>query len=292
MAQYNFYIDDELKEKVEKVLSDSGIEGKPKFLEDMVNIYQIHLASKTDLEIDMNAYQNLNQQNKENIQKAFKYILTTLDYNFSTLQQDKVYMEKEKQTLTHRREEIEAEVEKMKIEAYEELKEVTIKYELEKETLIEKNKKLSEENKSTQQLLEKNYKELESMSSIAKQTSSVMEENKRLRDEILALQKKYLLEQQEIEKRYTIKIDKVKEQLESKEIEFKTSNKDLQKELDTKDKELFKATHTLERYKEDLKKYQEEKKEQQIRFDKKIKELEEVTSKYNQLLGKLEVLEK
>ena len=62
MAQYNFYIDDELKERVEKTLINSGISGKPKFLEEMVKVYQIHLASQTNIEIDMSAYQNINDQ--------------------------------------------------------------------------------------------------------------------------------------------------------------------------------------------------------------------------------------
>ena len=292
MAQYNFYIDVKLKDKVEKVLAESGIEGKPKFLEDMVNIYQIHLASKADMEIDMSVYQNTNQQSKETINKAFKHILTTLDYNFSTLQQDKIHIEKEKQVLINRKQEIEAEVEKVKLAAHEELKEVISKYELEKSTLIEEREKLSKENKSNLDLLNKSYKELESMSSIAKQTSSVMEENKKLRDEITKLQKSYQTDIVELQKKHLAEQEQTKKRLETKEIEFKQTQEQLQKDIDSKDKELFKVSHTLERCKEDLKKYQEEKKQQQIKLDNKSKELENITSKYNQLLGKIEILEK
>jgi chromosome segregation ATPase len=258
MAQYNFYIDDELKERVEKTLINSGISGKPKFLEEMVKVYQIHLASQTNIEIDMSAYQNINDQSKEAIQKAFAHILTTLDYNFSTLQQDKIYIEEEKQKLDSRTKEVDGEIEKLKLKAHEEIKELTVKNELEKVTFIEENKKVLEESRRNRELLEKSQKELKSLSPIVEQTSNIMQENKELRVSMAELQNNHNLE-----------IDKLK-----------ASNEKLQKSMNKKDKELFEVTHAFVKCKEDLE-----------RYDKKQKEFEDITSKYNQLLGKIEILE-
>ena len=194
MAQYNFYIDDELKERVEKTLINSGISGKPKFLEEMVKVYQIHLASQTNIEIDMSAYQNINDQSKEAIQKAFAHILTTLDYNFSTLQQDKIYIEEEKQKLDSRTKEVDGEIEKLKLKAHEEIKELTVKNELEKVTFIEENKKVLEESRRNRELLEKSQKELKSLSPIVEQTSNIMQENKELRVSMAELQNNHNLD--------------------------------------------------------------------------------------------------
>lgn len=281
MAQYNFSIDDDLKDKVEKALIDSGLGGKPKFLEEMVMVYQTHLTSKQSTQIDMSAYQNANEQTKEAIKKSFMHILSTIDYNFSTLQQEKIYIEEQKQELNNQTVEIKAEIEKVKLEAHEEQKELNSKHELEKTALIEESEKLSIENGKIKELLNQTRKELESMSSIAKQTSSVMEENKELRADSIEIQKKHHLELETFKEQYTVEIDKLK-----------VSHEALQKSMRTKDKELFEATHTLNRCKEDVEQYQEEQKQQQIKLDKKQKELEEVTSQYNQLLGKIEVLER
>ncbi len=259
MAQYNFYIDEELKERVEKIFADSGISGKPKFLDSMVRVYQAHLASKSDIEINMTAYQNTNQESKEVIQKAFTHILTTLDYNFSTLQQEKIYIEKQKQKLNTLNEEIEQEVQKVKLKAYEEIKELNFQYELEKDSLIQENKKVLQENK-----------ELKSMTSIANQISSVIQENKELRDSRI-----------EIEKKYSSKLDLLQ-----------NSYDNIQKKMSDKERELFEVTHAFTRCKEDIKKYQIQVEKEQIKLDNKQKELEDMKSKYNQLLGKVEILEK
>jgi chromosome segregation ATPase len=176
---------------------------------------------------------------------------------------------------------------------------LTSKYELEKSTFIEESKKASQENKDTKELLKKSYRELESMSSIAKQTSSVMEENKELRADMIELKKKHDLELDRVKERYNIEIDKLKEshvnleeQHNVKIDSLKASNEKLQQSINTKDKELFKVTHTLDRFKEDLEQYQTNQKQKQIESNEKQKELENIKSKYNQLLGKIEILER
>lgn len=299
MPQYNFYIDEELKERVEKIFADSGISGKPKFLDSMVRVYQSYLASKSDIEIDISAYQNTNQESKEVIQKAFTHILTTLDYNFSTLQQEKIYIEKQKQKLNTRNEEIEQEVQKVKLKAYEEIKELNSQYELEKDSLIQENKKVLQENKELNSLLKKSQEELKSMTSIANQTGSIMQENKELRDSRIEIEKKYSLEIDRVKNRYDNEIEKLKET--HRNLEDKYSSKldllqnsydNLQKKMSDKERELFEVTHAFTRCKEDVKKYQIQAEKEQIKLDKKHKELEDTKSKYNQLLGKVEILEK
>jgi len=263
MPQYNFYIDEKLKERVEKALVDSGISGKPKFLDDMVRVYQAYLTSKSDIEIDMNSYQNTNQESKDVIQKAFTHILTTLDYNFSTLQQEKIYIEKQKHELNTQKEEVEQQVQKIKLKAYEDIKELNSKYELEKETFIQENKQLLEENIQIKELLQKSKEELNYMTSIAKQTNSIIEENRELKANII-----------EAEKRYSDKFDVLQD-----------SYNKLQKTINKKEQELFEIRYSFTRCKEELKKYQ-------IKVDNKDKELDDMKSKYNQLLGKVEILER
>jgi len=263
MPQYNFYIDEKLKERVEKALVDSGISGKPKFLDDMVRVYQGYLASKSDIEIDMNSYQNTNQESKDVIQKAFTHILTTLDYNFSTLQQEKIYIEKQKHELNTQKEDVEQQVQKIKLKAYEDIKELNSKYELEKETFIQENKQLLEENKQIKELLQKSKEELNYMTSIAKQTNSIIEENRELKANII-----------EAEKKYSNKFDVLQD-----------SYNKLQKTINKKEQELFEIRYSFTRCKEELKKYQ-------IKVDNKDKELDDMKSKYNQLLGKVEILER
>jgi len=263
MPQYNFYIDEKLKERVEKALVDSGISGKPKFLDDMVRVYQAYLTSKSDIEIDMNSYQNTNQESKDVIQKAFTHILTTLDYNFSTLQQEKIYIEKQKHELNTQKEDVEQQVQKIKLKAYEDIKELNSKYELEKETFIQENKQLLEENIQIKELLQKSKEELNYMTSIAKQTNSIIEENRELKANII-----------EAEKRYSNKFDVLQD-----------SYNKLQKTINKKEQELFEIRYSFTRCKEELKKYQ-------IKVDNKDKELDDMKSKYNQLLGKVEILER
>jgi len=273
MPQYNFYIDEELKNRVEKTLVDSGISGKPKFLDNMVRVYQAHLASKSDIEINMTAYQNTNQESKEVIQKAFTHILTTLDYNFSTLQQEKLYIEKQKHELDTQNEEIGQEIQKLKLKAHEEIKDLNSKYELEKDSFIQENKKVLQENKGLKDLLKKNQEELNYMTSIAKQTSSIIQENKELRDD-------------------RIEIEKLKETHRNRLDILQDSYDTLQKIIRGKEQELFEVTHAFTKSKEDLKEYKKQVEKEQIKLDNKQKELEDTKSKYNQLLGKVEILER
>jgi metal-responsive CopG/Arc/MetJ family transcriptional regulator len=75
MTQYNFKLPQELKDKVEKALVDSGLEGKNEFLEDMVQIYSTHLIdSKEDMNEEIAAYKHINTQSKEVLSKTFSHL--------------------------------------------------------------------------------------------------------------------------------------------------------------------------------------------------------------------------
>jgi seryl-tRNA synthetase len=151
-----------------------------------------------------------------------------------------------------------------------------VKNELEKSTFIEENKKILEENIKNRELLEKSQKELKSLSSIAEQTNNIMQENKELRANTTELQNNHSLEIDKLKKSHT----NLEEQYNAKMDLLRASNEKLQESMNKKDKKLFEVTHTLTKCKEDL-----------VKYDKKQKEFEEITSKYNQLLGKIEILE-
>lgn len=136
------------------------------------------------------------------------------------------------------------------------------------------------------------------MSSIAKQTSSVMQENKELRADRTELQNSHSVELDRVNERYNIEIDKLKEshinleeQHNIKMDSLRASNDKLLNDINKKDKELFEVTHTLTRCKLDLEQYQEEKKRIETKAEEQQTKLEEIASKYNKLLGKVEVLE-
>jgi chromosome segregation ATPase len=277
MVQYNFKIESDLRDRVEQALVTSGLSGKSEFLEAMVTVYQTHLASQEESEIDMSRYQQTNDQTKEAIQKAFMHILSTLDYNFSTIKQELVYIDQEKEELTGRSEAIEAEIQKVKLNAHEEQKELTAKHEAERATLIEESRALTNERDQLKASLQRSQKELESMSAIAQQTQRIIEENKELR----ANQAKHNAELESIKEQYQAKIDALER-----------ANQELQKETRSKEQELFSVQYTLDRCQEEIKTTQKQLKAEQTKSDKQQQELKAIESKYNQLLGKVEVLER
>jgi hypothetical protein len=94
MKQYNFKITPELEEKVKKALADSRIDGKSEFLEEMVSVYSSHLVNRHDeINLDMSAYKHINGKTKEVIEKTFLHLLSSMDYNFSSVLQEKLFIE-------------------------------------------------------------------------------------------------------------------------------------------------------------------------------------------------------
>ena len=303
MKQYNFKITPELEEKVKKALEDSGLSGKSEFLEDMVTVYSSHLVNRNETDIDMSAYKHINSKTKEVLHKTFLHLISTMDYNFSSLLQEKLFIEEEKQKLAKKSIEVDNQVNKIKIESIEEKKKLELEHKEQIDTITAENRGLKERLTKEEGLLAKTKEELLSLSVIAKQTTSVIEENKELRakislmekerqEEITQLNRTHSKEKQILEERYTV---------ETKEL--KANIGELEKSLSVKDKKLFEVSHTLERCREDLKSlnkkrendlesFKKQEIEGQKRLDSVTKELTEISSLYNQLLGKIEVFEK
>lgn len=123
MAQYNFKLSDELKDKVEKLLEDSGLEGKNEFLEEMVNVYSTHLIdSKEDMNEEIASCKHINTQSKEVLSKTFSHLLSTIDYNFSSMLQEKIEIEEERKKLAEKTTLLDQELYKMKMIYLEERK--------------------------------------------------------------------------------------------------------------------------------------------------------------------------
>ncbi len=303
MKQYNFKITPELEEKVKKALEDSGLSGKSEFLEDMVTVYSSHLVNRNETDIDMSAYKHINSKTKKVLHKTFLHLISTMDYNFSSLLQEKLFIEEEKQKLAKKSIEVDNQVNKIKIESIEEKKKLELEHKEQIDTITAENKGLKERLTKEEGLLAKIKEELLSLSVIAKQTTSVIEENKELRakvslmekehkEETTQLNKTHSKEKQILEERYTVETKRLKANID-----------ELEKSLTAKDKKLFEVSHTLERCREDLKSlnkkresdlesFKKQKIESQKRLDSATKELTEISSLYNQLIGKIEVFEK
>ena len=116
-VQYNFKIEEELKEQVEEALRGSGAENKSAFLGELLSNYNTNKTNNADIEIDLSKYDNLTKQNKEAVSNAFKHILGTLDNNLSSTKQNAIYIEEEKKALVEKEEGFNIELLKVKAAA-------------------------------------------------------------------------------------------------------------------------------------------------------------------------------
>jgi hypothetical protein len=303
MAQYNFKISEELKEKVEKVLGDSGLDGKNEFLEDMIAVYSSHLVNRdTEVSVDMSAYKHINGKTKEVLEKTFLHLLSSMDYNFSSVLQEKLFIEEEKKRLADKSLELDGQVDRMRLELLEEHKILEAKYDDRVRVLLEEKEALSDKLHDENSQLVKVKEELLAISIIAEQTSLIIEENKGLRatvsliekehkEEIIKLSKRDLENRQVLEEKYLLEVDGLKGNVVELEGSFRVE-----------ERKLFEVSHTLGRCEEDLRLFNNKKEhdlksfnqrevESRLKFDGVVKELREVSSLYNQLLGKVEVFE-
>ena len=303
MAQHNFKISDELDEKVKKALTDSGLDGKSEFLEDMVNVYNAHLINREeDMHQEIAAYKHINAQSKEILTKTFSHLLSTIDYNFSSVLQEKILIEEEKKKLLDKSTLLDQELDKMKLQQIKERKVWEAEAKEEIRLLIEEKNRLSTTLEEERVVLEKNKKELSSLSIIAEQTSLVIEENKELRSSLTLLDKEH---KDEIIKINSIHLQGI-EVIEDKRIvevkALKVNIVELQGSLRAEEKKLFELSHAFGRCEEDLELLRDRAKadldlfsskeeDYRSKFDDLSKELNNVSSKYNQLLGKVEVFE-
>jgi hypothetical protein len=303
MTQYNFKLPQELKDKVEKALVDSGLEGKNEFLEDMVQIYSTHLIdSKEDMNEEIAAYKHINTQSKEVLSKTFSHLLSTIDYNFSSMLQEKIEMEEERKKLAEKTTLLDQELDKMKLVYLEERKEWEANAKEELHLLRDEKEKLAETLEIERLASVKVKEELSSLSVIAEQTSSVMVENKELRVSNTLMEKEHREKMNHFSKLHEEKLSEVKDVSAKQVISLEENLSSLQSSLRLEEKKLFEVSHILERSENDLKVsdgmvqknldgFSVKEKDYTLKIEKLSSELIGVNSLYNQLLGKLDVLE-
>ena len=292
MKQYNFKITSELEEKVKKALDDSGLGGKSEFLEEMVNVYSSHLVNRdNDINLDMSAYKHINSKTKEVLEKTFNHLLSSMDYNFSSVLQEKLFIEQEKKRLAEKSVEIDGQVDRVKVELLEERKVLEARQVEKVRLLLEEKEILKGKLEEESSQLVKVNKELFALSSIAEQTSTVMQENKELRAIVSSMEREHLEDKRVLEDKYLFEVKSLKGRVD-----------ELEGSLRIEEKKRFEVSHTLGRCEEDLKLVKEKGKsdlisfkqrevESQLKLDSLVDELGKVNSLYNQLLGKVEVFE-
>ena len=299
MAQYNFKVDDELEAKVKKALEDSGHEGKTAFLADMVAIYSSHLANREDsISEKMAAYSHINSSTKEGLEKLFTHLLSTMDYNFSMVAQEQQRIEKERGEVEERAIELDSLVDKLKLDFIEEKRTLELSHKEELEALLKEKKLLENSLEVEREELVKAREEVSSLSAIAEQTSLVIEENKGLRTLLSSNEQKYKEELLEVEALHK----DVLEQLKGEKEELARVRSDLEKQLRDEEQKHFITSHELERCREDLvlakesslgeiEKFKQGESLLQEKIGVLSEELADLSSRYNQLLGKVEVFE-
>lgn len=304
MTQYNFKISEELKNKVEQALVNSGLEGKKEFLEEMVQVYSSHLVeSKEDMHDEIAACKHINNQSKEVLAKTFSHLLSTIDYNFSSMLQEKMEVEEGKKKLAEKTTLLDQELEKMKLVYLEERKEWEENSKDELRILKEEKEKLARTLEEERLSFAKVKEELVSLKTIAEQTSSVMKENKELRASATLVEKEHREKMNHFSKLHEDKLSELKEVNSKNLISLEEKLSLVQNALRSEEKKLFEVSHILERCEDDLKiskemvqkssnQFSVEAKSYQVKIEKLSAELLEINSLYNQLLGKVEVFER
>ena len=303
LKQYNFKIPEALEIKVKKALEDSGLEGKSDFLEDMVTVYSSYLIEREeDMHEGIAAYKHISKESKDVLSKTFSHLLSTIDYNFSSTLHEKIELDKERKRLLERSTLLDQELDRMKIVYLEERKEVEERFKEELKGLQQENERLLKALEGERTLLAKSKEEVNSLSLIAEQTSLVLEENKKLRSSLSSLGKEHRSEIDILSSLHEKQLGELRDREAKKLSLLEKKVEDLNILVLEKDKKIFELSHLLERSKEDLtastlalqnslEEFQVKEKNYKNEFEKISTQLIEVNSLYNQLLGKIEVLE-
>ena len=303
MTQYNFKLPQELKDKVEKALVDSGLEGKNEFLEDMVQIYSTYLIdSKEDMHEEIAAYKHINTQSKEVLSKTFSHLLSNIDYNFSSMLQEKIEMEEERKKLAEKTTLLDQELDKMKLFYLEERKALEADYKEELRLLRDEKEKLAKTLEEERVSLVKVKEELSSLTTIAKQTSSVMSENKDLRASKTLMEEEHREKMNHFSKLHEERLAELRDINSQKVISLEENFSSLQNSFRLEEKKLFEVSHTLGRCEDDLKVsdgmvqknldgFAIKEQDYKVKIKDLSSELVGINSLYNQLIGKIEVLE-
>jgi acyl transferase domain-containing protein len=188
-VQYNFKIDEELKDTAEELSKEFS--SKQEFLSSMLDSYKQFKQQNLDTDIDMSQYNDIETNTKQVLYEAFKHIIYTIQAHNTnnkqlaiSVEQDKIFIEKERESFNQQIADIQA-------THNEELLKVSAQHKAElqnKETLSqqmsETNKKLSLELTELMRTMESKQKEIEDLKLIAGHTQSISNENTLLRKEI------------------------------------------------------------------------------------------------------------
>jgi hypothetical protein len=193
-TQYNFKIEDELKQELEALQAESAINGKEEFLTELMNGYKQCKASSIDTEIDLSKYEAVSTQTKTVIYDAFKHILATIESNSTNNKQQALSLERDSLSIVEERKSFEEQIQQLTATHNQKLLNIEEQH---KEQLQIKDEEI-EKAKSDNEEIEKNkntlltqltdiQKELQQVQSIAEQVQSITESNKELRTELKQL---------------------------------------------------------------------------------------------------------
>ncbi|CAA6815251.1 MAG: Unknown protein [uncultured Sulfurovum sp.] len=269
----------------------------------MVQVYSTHLIdSKEDMHEEIAAYKHINTLSKEVLSKTFSQLLSTIDYNFSSMLQEKIEMEEERKKLAEKTTLLDQELDKMKLVYLEERKVWELDSKEELRLLREEKELLAKTLEEERALSVKVKKELSSLTTIAEQTSSVMAENKELRASSVLMDKEHREKMNHFSKLHEERLAEVREENSKKVISLEEKISVVESSLRLEEKKLFEVSHILERCENDLKVsdgmvqknldgFSIKEKDYTLKIEKLSSELVGVNSLYNQLLGKVDVLE-
>ena len=191
-SQYNFKIEDDLKEEAETLSKD--FESKQEFLTTLLDSYKTCKSNSSNSDVDMSKYEDIDNQTKSLLNDAFKHIVYTLQQNGSLTRQQLISLEQDKKAIAKEREAFKSQFETIKSESNQQLLDAQKLFKLEleaKEIQITKAKDLNTlKDAQLEELKAKvdvSVMELEQMKVIAKQVELISNENTTLRAELKAL---------------------------------------------------------------------------------------------------------
>ena len=191
-SQYNFKIEDDLKEEAETLSKD--FESKQEFLTTLLDSYKTCKSNSSNSDVDMSKYEDIDNQTKSLLNDAFKHIVYTLQQNGSLTRQQLISLEQDKKAIAKEREAFKSQLETIKSESNQQLLDAQKLFKLEleaKEIQITKAKDLNTlKDAQLEELKAKvdvSVMELDQVKVIAKQVELISNENTTLRAELKAL---------------------------------------------------------------------------------------------------------
>jgi len=283
LTQYNSKITEELKSKLEDALKESGAENKSDFLAQMLEVFENHRVDKIESDVDLSKYELINNETKQSVLSALKHVLSALESNYSNLKQEKILTSDKRKEFEELEEKLEFKYEKL----LSEMNSLKLEFEDERKDInrhhAEKIEKIRNENTTLQVEVKKcsieNKKllvEVVSLTKISEQIEFITDRNKQL---ILNAEKVNSEHKEEINEFKKGKLSYERD-LECQVDEIQEKDKDIYK----KDLQLKQESLNGSKQQDDIRKLELELKELQAENTK-------ILSKYNNTMGKLEMMQ-